>query len=162
MSDGNNMNDFEVLAVADGEVVLLDKLDDQIFAQRMIGDGFALRPTGTIVYSPVDAIVGQLAPTKHAVYLSLSDDVKLLIHVGLDTIEMKGEGFETTITKGMHVKRGDPLIQFDSKLIRDEGFDPVIAVVLLVGSEHSFDLTIFPTEGAEANKTLAMHVETKE
>lgn len=162
MSDGNNMNDFEVLAVADGEVILLDDLNDQIFAQRMIGDGFAIRPTGNVVYSPVDATVGQLAPTKHAVYLSLSDDIKLLIHIGLDTIEMKGEGFKTSIEKGEHVKKGAPLIEFDSKLIRDEGYDPVIAVVLLVGSERSFDLTIFPTEDAEANKTLAMHIETKE
>ena len=158
MSEGNNMKDFEVLAVANGEIVLLDEIDDQIFAQKMIGDGFAIRPTGNIVYSPVDGTVGQIAPTKHAVYLALSEDIKLLIHVGLDTIEMKGEGFETSIVKGMHVKKGDPLIQFDSKLICDEGYDPIIAVVLLDGPEHSYDLTIHPTKEAEANKTLAMHV----
>ena len=95
MSDGNNMKDFEVLAVTDGEIVLLDELDDQIFAQKMIGDGFAIRPAGNIVYSPVDGVIGQIAPTKHAVYLSISEDIKLLIHVGIDTIEMKGKGFET-------------------------------------------------------------------
>lgn len=162
MSEVNHVKDFEVLAVADGEIVLLDEMDDQIFAQKMIGDGFAIRPTGNIVYSPVDGKIAQIAPTKHAVYLALSDDIKLLIHVGLDTIEMKGEGFETSIVKGMQVKKGDPLIQFDSKLICDEGYDPIIAVVLLDGSEHSFDLTIHPTNEAKANKTLAMLVEIRD
>lgn len=162
MSEDHNLTEFEVLAVADGEIVLLEELDDQIFAQKMIGDGFAIRPTGNTVYSPVDCKIGQIAPTKHAVYLSLSENVKLLIHVGIDTIEMKGEGFKTSLAKGMDVKKGDPLIEFDSKLIRDEGFDPVIAVVLLDGSEQSFNLTIFPTEEANANETLAMLVETAE
>lgn len=162
MSDGNNMKNFEVLAVTDGEIVLLDELDDQIFAQKMIGDGFAIRPAGNIVYSPVDGVIGQIAPTKHAVYLSISEDIKLLIHVGIDTIEMKGKGFETTLSKGMPVKKGDPLIEFDAKLICDEGFDPVIAVVLLDGSNHSFELTIFPTEEAVANETLAMYVNIQE
>lgn len=159
MTEGNTIQTFEVPAVADGEIVSLEELDDLIFAQKMVGDGFAIRPTGHTVYSPVDCLVGQIAPTKHAVYLSLSNDVKLLIHIGIDTIEMKGEGFRTTLVKGERVKKGDPLIEFDSKLIRDEGFDPVIAVVLLDGSDEAFNLTIFPTEKAKANETLAMLVE---
>lgn len=163
MSDGNMLNDtknwIEVHAVTDGEIFPIDEMEDQIFAEKMIGDGYAINPTGEIVYSPIDGKVEQIAQTNHAVYLSLSEDLKLLIHIGLDTIEMKGKGFEANLEKGMSVQVGDPLIKFDSKLIKDEGYNPVIAVVLLNGSGLDFDLTVFPTKEAKAIDTIAMKVE---
>lgn len=152
---------YEVYAVTDGEILPIEKIADEIFAQKMIGDGYALHPTGDIIYAPVAGKVEQMAQTNHAVYLSLAEDIKLLIHVGLDTIEMKGKGFESHLEKGMHVKVGDPLIRFDSKIIKDEGFNPVIAVVLLNGTGKDIDLTVFPTEAAKAVETVAMQVHVK-
>ena len=161
MVEKHTLQPFEIPAVADGEIILLEEVEDQIFAQKMIGDGFAIRPTGNTIYAPVDCKIGQVAPTRHAVYLFLSDDVKLLIHIGIDTIEMKGDGFKTNLSKGLEVKKGEPLIEFDLELIREEGFDPVIAVILLDGSEQAYDSTIYPTEKAIANESLAMLVEVK-
>lgn len=162
MSEDNHVINFEIYAVTDGEIVPIDQVDDIIFAKRMIGDGFAIRPTGNTVYSPIDGTVEQIASTKHAIYLSFSDDIKLLIHVGLDTIGLNGKGFETKFTKGMPVSIGDTLIQFDLEYIQNEGYDPVIAVVLLNGTGKDFDIDVHPTREAKALETLAISVKTKE
>lgn len=154
----NHQNFFEIPAVVDGEIVAVEQVEDQIFAKKMIGDGYGIRPTGKTVYSPVDAHVEQIAFTKHAIYLAMENGLKLLIHIGIDTIELKGEGFESQIEKGMLIKKGDPLVLFDPKFIEEEGFNSVVTVILLNGSEQDFDLTVYPKEEAIGNQTIAMNV----
>src|SRR5690625_7814407 len=97
----------------------------------MIGDGYGVRPTGKVIYSPVDGKVEQIASTKHAIYLSTSNNIKLLIHIGLDTIELKGKGFTSNIKKDMIVQRGDKLVEIDTKFIIEEVYNHVVYVVLL-------------------------------
>lgn len=157
MSD--NYTIIEVPAVVDGEVIPIEEVDDQIFSKKMMGDGYGIYPTGRVVYSPVAGKVEQIASTKHAIYLSMADGIKLLIHIGIDTVELKGEGFESTLKKGMVVKKGDPLVTFDPELIADEGFNPVVTVVFLNGNEAKFDLTVFPTKEAKGKQTIAMKVQ---
>lgn len=154
----NHQKSFEIPAVIDGEIVAIEQVEDRIFSKKMIGDGYGLRPTGGTIYSPVDAQVEQIAFTKHAIYLAMENGLKLLIHIGIDTIELKGEGFESQIEKGMLVKKGDPLVTFDPNFIKDEGFNPVVTVILLNGSEQDFDLTVYPNEEAVGNQTIAMKV----
>jgi glucose-specific phosphotransferase system IIA component len=156
LSDNHTI--IEIPAIVDGEVLPIEQVDDQIFSNKMIGDGYAIQPTGNIIYSPVDGKIEQTASTKHAIYLSMAEDIKLLIHIGIDTIELKGKGFKSTLEKGMSVKKGDPLVEFDPELIAEEGFNPVVTVVLLDSSEKEFDITVFPKEKAVGNKTLAMEI----
>lgn len=155
----NNHNLIEIPAVVDGEVIPIEQVDDQIFSKKMMGDGYGIHPTGNTVYSPVDGKVEQTASTKHAIYLSIEEGVKLLIHIGIDTIELKGKGFESTLKKGMLVKKGDPLVHFDPKLIADEGFNPVVTVVLLSSSQKEFNVTVFPEKTAVGNETPAMEID---
>lgn len=152
-------NKIEITAVVDGEVVPIDLVDDQIFSQKLIGDGYGIHPIGKTIYSPVDGVIEQIAATKHAVYLAFNDELKLLIHIGIDTIELKGEGFESNLKKGMPVKKGTPLIQFDPKLIADEGFNPVVTVILLNSTERAYNIKVYPTEAAIGNQTIAMDIE---
>lgn len=156
--EGNIMNewDLQVSAVVDGKIVLIEELDDQIFAQKMIGDGYGIYPTSQTVFAPCACKVEQIALTKHAVYLSIAKDLKILIHIGIDTIALKGQGFESSLENGMTIEKGDPLITFDQKLIEDEGLNPVVAVILLKGSGQEVEIEVFPTEEAVANETVAM------
>lgn len=159
--DQNNIkpserNTLELTAVVDGEIIPIEEVEDQIFAGKMIGDGFGIRPSGKKIYSPVDATIEQIASTKHAIYLSTSDNTKILIHIGIDTIELKGKGFEGNLEKGMLVKKGDVLVEFDPKFIMDEGFNPVVSVIILGESSGDSEIIVYPTEKAIANETIAL------
>lgn len=154
-------NHIEIPAVVDGEVIPIEEVDDQIFSKKMMGDGYGINPTGDVIYAPVDGVVEQVASTKHAIYLSIEEGVKLLIHIGIDTIELKGKGFESSLEKGVSFKKGEPLVHFDPKLIADEGFNPIVTVVVLTGSEKEFDLTIFPTKEAKGKQTIAMTIDIR-
>lgn len=157
MSDHNIR--MEVTAVVDGEIIPIENVEDQIFSQKMIGDGYGIHPTSQTVYSPVDGRIEQVAQSNHAVYIAINDEMKLLIHVGIDTIDLKGEGFTSQLKKDEPVKKGDPLIHFDPMFIKEEGLNPVICVVLLNGSKDKLDLTVHPTKEALANETIAMTID---
>lgn len=153
---------IEVPAVVDGEIIPIEEVEDQIFSKKLIGDGYALQPTSQTVYSPVEGKIEQIAQTKHAVYIEMSEEIKLLIHIGIDTIDLKGKGFESQLKKGMLVEKGDPLIQFDLELIKEEGLNPVICVVVLNGSTKKFGFTVQPTKEAVANESIAMTINVQE
>lgn len=156
LSDNHNI--IEIPAVVDGEIIPIEQVDDQIFSKKMMGNGYGIHPTGNVIYSPVDGNVEQTASTNHAIYLSIEEGVKLLIHVGIDTIELKGKGFDSSLEKGMFVKKGDPLVHFDPKLIAEEGFNPVVTVVLLNNRQKDHEITVFPQESAIGKETIAMEL----
>jgi glucose-specific phosphotransferase system IIA component len=100
-----------------GEIVAIDKVPDETFAQRLLGDGFAIIPTGNEVYAPADGEIAVLFPTKHAIVILTEEGVELLIHVGIDTVNLNGEGFTAHVAQGDKVKKGDLLVTFDSSII---------------------------------------------
>lgn len=155
MDNHTEKNTLELPSVVDGKIIPIEEVEDQIFSNKMIGDGYGVRPTGKVIYSPVDGKVEQIASTKHAIYLSTANNVKLLIHIGLDTIELKGKGFKSNIEKGMDVKRGDVLVEVDPKFIIEEGYNPIVAVVILNQSDNS-EITVFPTDKGIGNETTAL------
>lgn len=150
---------LELTAVMDGEIIKIEEVNDPVFSQKMIGDGYGLLPTGEKLYSPINGVVEEVASTKHAIYLSTDDRIKLLIHIGVNTIELKGQGFESKIEKGQAIKKGDLLVRFNPEKIRKLGFDPVVSVILLDQNNRKVDLTIFPNKQAIANETPAMLAE---
>ena len=114
-----------------GDVVPLSDVPDATFAEGIMGPGLAVMPTGDTVIAPADATVTATFDSSHAVGLTLADGTELLIHVGIDTVEMKGDGFETLVEKGSHVKEGAPLLRFDLAKIRAAGYSPVTPVIVL-------------------------------
>jgi sugar PTS system EIIA component len=101
-----------------GTVMPLEEVDDPVFAERMVGDGIAILPEGDTVVSPVAGILTHLFPSGHAAGITLSNGLEILIHVGLDTVELKGEGFTPLAEQGQVVKTGTPLIRLDLEKLK--------------------------------------------
>lgn len=119
-----------LLAVTDGDIIPLEQVKDEAFASGILGEGFAIEPTAGTVYSPVAGTVESIADTKHAYTLLTDDGLDLLIHVGIDTVELKGNGFLPMVSQGDHVQAGDVLLRADLELIRSRGYPTTIPVVI--------------------------------
>lgn len=101
-----------------GKAINISNVPDEVFASGMLGAGIAFEPSEGVVYSPCDGEIVQIFPTKHAIGIKSTEGVEILIHIGIDTVILKGEGFETLVNAGDLVKKGDKLITFDLEMIR--------------------------------------------
>ncbi len=102
-----------------GEVVSITDIPDPVFAGKMMGDGFGIIPENGEVYSPVTGEIASIFPTLHALGIKVGDDTEILVHFGLDTVNLKGEGFEAFVKEGDKVQAGDKLLQVDIDAIKD-------------------------------------------
>ena len=109
-----------ILQPLEGEIVPLDVVPDPVFSQKMIGDGFAINPTNGSVVSPVDGEVISVFPTKHAVSIKSKGGREILIHVGLETVSLNGEGFTAFVKDGQVVQKGQKLLEADFQSIKDK------------------------------------------
>lgn len=126
-----------VYAPADGVVVPISEFPDAVFSQEVLGPGCGIHPTGKTVYAPFNGTVIQAADTLHAVGLASEDGLEFLIHVGVDTVDMAGKGFRYHVKNGQKVHMGDPLIDFDSNVIKAAGHSDAIAVVVTNSDDFS-------------------------
>lgn len=120
----------EIVNPIEGEIIAIEKVNDPMFSQKMLGDGFAVIPASNDVYSPVDGKVVTLFPTAHAIGIESTKGVEVLIHIGINTVELKGDHFKKFVEQGDMVKKGDKLISFDNKKIQSLGYDASIMVVI--------------------------------
>lgn len=109
----NEETEAKIVSPLKGKLVPITEVPDDVFAGKMMGDGFAIIPEDGLVVSPVSGKVVNVFPTKHAIGIQSTGGREVLIHVGLDTVNLKGEGFETFINEGDTVKAGQPLLQAD-------------------------------------------------
>lgn len=119
-----------LLAVADGQIHPLSDVPDEVFSQGILGIGFALDPTSGTVYSPADGRVQSVTDSLHAVTILTDDGLELLVHVGIDTVSLKGEGFLLMVSEGDRVRAGEVLLRVDLDLLRARGFSCMIPVVI--------------------------------
>lgn len=117
-----------------GTVVELKDLPDETFASEVLGQGVGIQPEGNTVYAPFDGTVIQTVDSKHAVGLRSDDGMEVLIHVGIDTVDMNGQGFTLYCAQGDTVKRGQRLLTFDPQAIQAAGH-PTVTAVLLTNSD---------------------------
>ncbi|MEY8370683.1 PTS glucose transporter subunit IIA [Aerococcaceae bacterium 50-4] len=116
-------------APATGEFKSIDQVDDPVFSQKMMGDGYAVEPESGEVYAPVAGTVMSIFPTKHAIYIKTDDDVEVLVHMGIDTVELDGAPFEVTVSEGDQVKVGSQLAIVDLAKLESAGKGKSIVVV---------------------------------
>ncbi len=121
-----------------GETVLLENTGDEVFAGKMLGDGIAVEPFESIFASPCDGTVESVSKTAHAYNIRSKDGLDVLVHIGIDTVELKGEGFTPKVQSGDSVKRGQTLCVADVELIRSKGYSAVTPVIISNISEVSF------------------------
>lgn len=121
----------ELNAFLTGDVIPLEEVKDGVFSAKVMGDGFAILPETETLYAPADAEVTVLMEdSRHACGLKLANDMEILLHIGLDTVDMKGDGFEYLVSQGQHVKAGDALIRFDRDKIKAAGHRDVTVCVV--------------------------------
>ncbi|MEH7276422.1 PTS sugar transporter subunit IIA [Neobacillus vireti] len=113
-------DDPTILQPLEGEIVPLEEVPDPVFSQKMIGDGFAVKPTNGSVISPVDGEVISVFPTKHAVSVKSTGGREILIHVGLETVSLNGEGFTSFVSDGQRVQKGQKLLEADFDFIKEK------------------------------------------
>lgn len=136
-----------------GEILPIEKSNDAAFAAKAMGDGVAINPSEGIVYAPADGKISLIFPTKHAVGITLNSGVELLIHAGIDTVKMEGEGFETFVEVGDRVKKGDKLLSFDMDLVVEKGYQT--QTMMMVADAKGKELEVFPAD-AEDNDVKIM------
>lgn len=119
-----------VYAPADGQIVGLDKVDDEVFSQGMAGDGVAIIPMSDVFCAPIDGVVSKIFKTNHAYSVKSDKDLVVLVHIGLDTVMLKGMGFERLVEEGAQVKAGDAIIKVDLAYLRAHAKDTITPVVI--------------------------------
>src|SRR6478609_5361849 len=108
-----NNSRLQLLAPLSGHIWPLERIPDPVFAQKMVGDGLSIDPTDNVLRAPCDGEIATLHAAGHAVTLRSEEGVEVLLHIGIDTVGLKGEGFQPRVKVGDRVKAGDPLIEFD-------------------------------------------------
>jgi len=112
-----------------GEIKPLSEVPDAVFAEKMMGDGFAIVPSEGTVVSPVDGTIVTFFPTKHALGIQADSGREILIHVGIDTVKLDGKGFEALVAQGDHVKKGQPLLKFDVDYIQEHATSIITPII---------------------------------
>jgi PTS system beta-glucosides-specific IIC component len=126
----NLVNKITIASPISGEVISLNEVKDETFASEMMGKGIAIKPTEGKVVSPINGVVQTIFKTKHAIGLKSNDGVEILIHVGMDTVQLEGKHFTSYIKDGDEVKVGDTLVEFDMEAIEKEGYELVTPVIV--------------------------------
>lgn len=148
-----------LVAVTDGSIIPIEEVPDLVFSEKMMGEGFAMIPTSNVVYAPITGKLFQVADASHAFEIRSEDGLEVLIHVGLDTVTLNGEGFETNLKKGMVVKQGDPLVTFNREYLISRGCRLFIPVVVINGENDNYRYGFKPSNEAQAGKTIALTIE---
>lgn len=147
----------EVYSVADGQVVSLEQVKDPVFAQKMMGDGFAVEPANGNIVSPVSGTVSSIFPTKHALGLVTEAGLEVLVHIGLDTVSLEGKPFTVHVAEGQKVAAGDLLVTADLDAIRAAGRETSTVVVFTNGD--AIKSVKLEKTGSLAAKTAVAKVE---
>ena len=121
--DKKDVGTIEILAPLSGEIVDIEDVPDVVFAEKIVGDGVAIKPTGNKMVAPVDGVIGKIFETNHAFSIESDNGIEMFVHFGIDTVELKGEGFKRVAEEGQNVKAGDTIIELDLPVNADTGGD---------------------------------------
>ncbi len=144
----------------DGEYMKLEDVNDSVFSQKMMGDGFAIKPTSNKIYSPVNGKVLTIFPDQHALGLEAENGEEIIIHIGLETVYLKGNNFKTKVKIGDKVNVGDILSIVDFKSIKKQCIDTT--VITVVPNIDQYESSIVPIRGNINNLFPIMKIKKKE
>lgn len=120
----------EIKSPADGQVVALESVDDEVFSKKLVGDGVALIPMSDIFTAPIEGTVTKIFSTNHAFTIKSPKDLEVIVHIGLDTVALEGKGFERLVKEGDEVKAGDPVIRIDLPYVREHAKDIITPIII--------------------------------
>ena len=151
--------EFTLVAPIKGKAVALSEVPDPVFAQKMAGDGVAIDPADDVVVSPADGELSLVFNTKHAFALTLENGAELLVHIGVDTVSLNGEGFEQLAEAGTKVKAGTPIIKIDREFIKSKGFSLMTPV--LITNPDNFEISAIENVDTVAGETAVVKYTAK-
>lgn len=146
-----------IYAPVDGKTTAIEDVPDPTFSQKMMGDGIAVTPSSGNVVAPVAGEIVQLFHTKHAVGIRSRGGIEILIHIGLETVGLNGEGFTAHVRQGDRVKVGDPLITFDLEFVKEKAASTITPVVITNG-EKVEELTKNEKADVQAGQSEMMQI----
>ena len=156
----DNKNVKSVFAPINGKVISLDEVPDPVFSDRVLGEGCAIIPEDGKIYSPVNGKISSIADTRHAYGIESDDGLEILIHFGLETVSLKGQGFTSHVKVGDNVKVGDLIAEADIKLLKQHNINLITPVLICDGIENKI-MTV--NEGmVKAGKIAVLTVEDAE
>jgi glucose-specific phosphotransferase system IIA component len=120
----------EINSPVDGEVVEIESVDDEVFSSKMVGDGVAIIPVSDIFCAPIDGKISKIFSTNHAYSIKSEKDLEVMVHIGLETVALKGKGFERLVNEGDEVRAGAPVIRADLSYIKEHAKDIVTPVII--------------------------------
>lgn len=151
-----NVSDEVITAPISGKVESLKDTKDKVFSSEMMGKGAAIIPESNQVVAPADGTITVSYPTGHAYGIKTNDGADILIHLGIDTVNLKGKGFESSIKQGDKVKKGDLLGTYDYELVKKEGYDPTVMVVVTNTNDYAEVKRITNAEVKQNDKLIAL------
>lgn len=122
--------EVKIMSPVSGRCVDLSHVPDEVFSQKMIGDGVAIIPSDGLFVAPADGELTMLFPTGHAYGMKVGQHIEILVHIGIDTVELNGEGFELLAEQGQQVKAGTPIIRVDLNFLKQKGYEIITPVIL--------------------------------
>ena len=125
----------EVKSPVDGQVVALESVDDEVFSQKLVGDGVAVIPMSNRFTAPIDGVVSKIFSSNHAYSIKSPKDLEVMVHIGLETVSLDGKGFTRMAAEGDEVKAGDVIIEADLDYIREHAKDIITPVIILEESD---------------------------
>ena len=146
---------FKLVAPMTGKSIPLSETPDPVFAQKMAGDGLAMLPESDVVVAPADGELSLVFNTKHAFAMTLENGVELLVHIGIETVTLNGEGFEQLAEAGTKVKAGDPIIKIDREFIKSKGL-PLTTPVLITNPDILKSITPVENVATVAGETTVL------
>lgn len=130
----------DICSPVKGTCIPITEVKDQVFSSKMMGDGFAVVPASNSICSPIDGEITMAADTKHAVGIKRKDGLEILLHVGLDTVNLNGQGLKLFVKSGDRVKIGDALIEYDAEYMKEQGIDMTTMVIFTTGFDGEIHL----------------------
>ena len=120
----------EVKAPVDGEIVAIESVNDEVFSKKLVGDGVAIIPVTNIFTAPIDGTISKIFSTNHAYSIKSEKDLEVMVHIGLDTVDLNGAGFERLAKEGDKVKAGDEIIRVDLDALREHAKDIITPIII--------------------------------
>ena len=121
----------ELAAVTDGKCIPLEQVNDPAFAGKTMGDGIAIIPEKNVIVAPCDGVLTMVATTRHAFGMTREDGLEIMVHIGIDTVALQGEGFTVHAEAGASLKKGEPVISYDEQMMKERGIDMSTMLILL-------------------------------
>jgi len=129
----------EIVSPVDGSLVELEDINDQVFSKKLVGDGVAIVPSSRTITSPIDGVVTRIFPTKHAFMITSPSGIEVMVHVGLDTVDLNGEGFICLVKEGDTVSQACPILEVDFEFLKSKNKDIVIPIIVTSDKEITLE-----------------------